>query len=100
MKKKNENSGAGAFLVALEMPIIWIVESVGLMLMWGWFIAPILNFTDIGLWQALGIVLLIGFMRPTSVNKISTDEAAAAGLTRITTSMVFILISWIVSLVV
>lgn len=97
---KNKNNSAAEFLLILELPISWAIQSVGLMLMWNWFVIPVLNVANLGVWQAVGIILLLRLLGPISLNKIEAGELATAGLTRMTVSMFIIFVGWIVSLVV
>lgn len=57
--------GLGAFMVNVAL-VPW--RTFVLMKLWAWFVAP-LGLPAIGLAHALGIILVVGFLRPDRIEK-------------------------------
>ncbi|MDN7060899.1 hypothetical protein FIV11_04040 [Lactiplantibacillus plantarum] len=99
MKKENSDM-AGCLFMIIEIPAAWLIQSVGLMLMWGWFISPLFKVSGLGFWQSFGLTMLLAFLGNTGSSKTDTSETAYQGMIKIIAMIVIILIGWLVSLAV
>ena len=56
------------FIGLFAMPVMWITHGIGLTFMWRWFIVP-LGVPQIATAHALGLTILIGYLRPLDFSK-------------------------------
>lgn len=88
--------------VAALIWMVWFTPGVLLsgwvtMLLWGWFITP-LGAPTIGLWHAVGLNIIVGFMHTTTNN--NSDDPIETILTQIGTRILMAAIAlgvgWVV----
>jgi len=66
VQNKEAAEGCAAILLGFALLIpLSIYEGWVMMVMWGWFVAPIFNLPTLGLWSASGLALLIDWLQAT-----------------------------------
>lgn len=97
------NSDSEEALATLLLWALWIIPGnlLGgwvIMLLWGWFIAP-LGVASIGLWHAIGLNVLVGFLKTPQVyndDKSPLESMAALIMTRIFMAPLVLGVGWVV----